>query len=190
MVKIKKFLLETSRKYGLYINDLTANYSKFTAAANMAGMSMDEQQKIFEALSRATVNYGLSADESNGVFLALSQMMGKGTIQAQELKLQMGEKLPVALAAMAKAADTSVAGMMKMMEQGKLTTAVLPKFADELNNLTQNANLDNIETSFNKLKNKFKELTDALNVSGIYKGLLDQTNNVFGWIMQKPQKCW
>lgn len=179
----QKFLIDLSKKYGLYINDLTSNYSKFTAAANMAGMSTKNQQKIFEALSRATVNYGLSADESNGVFLALSQMMGKGTIQAQELKLQMGEKLPVALAAMAKAAHTSVAGMTKMMEQGKLTTAVLPAFADELNKLTKNANLDNIETSFNKLKNKFKELTDKLNVANIYKGLLDQTNGAFAWIM-------
>ena len=52
------------------------------------------------------------------------------------------------------------------MEQGKLITADYQKFpADELNNLTQNANLRGyIETLFNKLKNKFKELIDALNV--------------------------
>lgn len=179
----QKFLIDLSKKYGLYINDLTSNFSKFTASANMAGMSQKNQEKIFESLSRATVNYGLSAEESNGIFLALSQMMGKGTIQAQELKLQMGEKLPVALAAMAKAANTSVAGLTKMMEQGKLTTAILPQFADELNKLTQNANLDNIETAFNGIKNKFKELTDILNVSNIYKNLLDKTNSSFKWII-------
>lgn len=183
----QKFLLDISKKYGIYINDLTGSYSKFTAAATMSGIALKDQHKIFEALSRATVNYGLSAEESNGVFLALSQMMGKGTIQAQELKLQMGEKLPVAIQAMAKAAGVSVAAMGKMMEQGKLTTAILPDFADELNKLTKNADLDNIETSFNKLKNTFKELTDKLNVGGIYKSLLDQTGKSFVWIMANFQ---
>jgi tape measure domain-containing protein len=182
--KNQKFLIGLSQKYGLYVNDLVGNYSKFTAAASNANMSMKDQQLIFESLSRASTGFGLSADETNGVFLAVTQMMGKGKIQAEELRGQLGERMPIAMQAMARAAGTSVAGLDKIMKAGKLMSAdVLPKFAKALNEMMPNVNTDNVETSFNRLKNKFKELTDALNVGGIYKGLLDQTNSAFSWVL-------
>ena len=99
----QRYLLDLAKKYGLEINALTGNYAKFTAAASISGMSMQEQRKIFESLSRATAAFGMSAEDSNGVFLALSQMMSKGKISSEELRLQMGERLPIALQAMAKA---------------------------------------------------------------------------------------
>lgn len=182
--KNQKFLIDLSKKYGLYVNDLVGNYSKFTAAASNANISMKDQQKIYESLSRAATGFGLSADETNGMFLAVTQMMGKGKIQAEELRGQLGERLPIAMQAMAKAAGVSVAGLDKIMKAGKLMSAdVLPKFADALTNMMPNVSTDNIETSFNRLKNTFKELTDKLNVGSIYKNLLDQTGLAFQWLM-------
>ena len=61
----------------------------------------------------------MSADDSNGVMLALSQMMSKGKVSSEELRLQMGERLPVALQAMAKAAGVSISGLDKLMKEGK-----------------------------------------------------------------------
>ncbi|MBV5283400.1 MAG: tape measure protein [Paludibacter sp.] len=145
---------------------------------------MKDQQLLFESLSRASTGFGLSADETNGVFLAITQMMGKGKIQAEELRGQLGERMPIAMQAMARAAGTTVAGLDKIMKAGKLMSAdVLPKFAKALNEMMPNVNTDNIETSFNRLKNSFKELTDKLNVGGIYKNLLDQTGQGFQWLM-------
>lgn len=182
--KNQKFLIALSQKYGLYVNDLVGNFSKFTAAATNANMSMKDQQLLFESLSRASTGFGLSADETNGVFLAVTQMMGKGKIQAEELRGQLGERMPIAMQAMARAAGTTVAGLDKIMKAGKLMSAdVLPKFAKALNEMMPNVNTDNIETSFNRLKNSFKELTDKLNVGGIYKNLLDQTGQGFQWLM-------
>ena len=40
---------------------------------------------------------GLSADQTSGVLLALQQMISKGTVQAEELRGQLGERLPGAL---------------------------------------------------------------------------------------------
>lgn len=182
--KNQKFLIALSQKYGLYVNDLVGNFAKFTAAATNANMSMKDQQLLFESLSRASTGFGLSADETNGVFLAVTQMMGKGKIQAEELRGQLGERMPIAMQAMARAAGTTVAGLDKIMKAGKLMSAdVLPKFAKALNEMMPNVNTDNIETSFNRLKNSFKELTDKLNVGGIYKNLLDQTGQGFQWLM-------
>lgn len=170
----QRYLLDLAKKYGLEINALTGNYAKFTAAASISGMSMQEQRKIFESLSRAATAFGMSADDSNGVFLALSQMMSKGKISSEELRLQMGERLPIALQAMAKAAGTSVAGLDKLMKEGKLLSAeVLPKFADALNEMIPNVDTDNLETSLNRLQNAFTKLVNETDIQGKYKGLID-----------------
>ena len=170
----QRYLLDLAKKYGLEINALTGNYAKFTAAASISGMSMQKQRKIFESLSRAATAFGMSADDSNGVFLALSQMMSKGKISSEELRLQMGERLPIALQAMAKAAGTSVAGLDKLMKEGKLLSAkVLPKFADALNEMIPNVDTDNLETSLNRLQNAFTKLVNETDIQGKYKGLID-----------------
>lgn len=170
----QRYLLDLAKKYGLEINALTGNYAKFTAAASISGMSMQEQRKIFESLSRAATAFGMSADDSNGVFLALSQIMSKGKISSEELRLQMGERLPIALQAMAKAAGTSVAGLDRLMKEGKLLSAeVLPKFADALNEMIPNVDTDNLETSLNWLQNAFTKLVNKTDIQGKYKGLID-----------------
>lgn len=170
----QRYLLDLAKKYGLEINALTGNYAKFTAAASISGMSMQEQRKIFESLSRAATAFGMSADDSNGVFLALSQMMSKGKISSEELRLQMGERLPIALQAMAKAAGTSVTGLDRLMKEGKLLSAeVLPKFADALNEMIPNVDTDNLETSLNRLQNVFTKLVNETDIQGKYKGLID-----------------
>ena len=174
-----KYLLDLAKKYGLEINALTANYAKFTAAASISGMSMIDQRKVFESVSRACTAFGMSADDSNGVMLALSQMMSKGKISSEELRLQMGERLPVALQAMAKAAGVSVAGLDKLLKQGKLMSKdVLPKFAEALNEMIPNVDTDNLETSVNRLKNVFTELVNGTDIQSKYKALIDWLTNI------------
>lgn len=175
----QKYLLVLAKKYGLEINALTANYAKFTAAASISGMSMIDQRKVFESVSRACTAFGMSADDSNGVMLALSQMMSKGKISSEELRLQMGERLPVALQAMAKAAGVSVAGLDKLLKQGKLMSKdVLPKFAEALNEMIPNVDTDNLETSVNRLKNVFTELVNGTDIQSKYKALIDWLTNI------------
>jgi hypothetical protein len=175
----QKYLLDLAKKYGLEINALTANYAKFTAAASISGMSMIDQRKVFESVSRACTAFGMSADDSNGVMLALSQMMSKGKINSEELRLQMGEHLPVALQAMAKAAGVSVAGLDKLLKQGKLMSKdVLPKFAEALNEMIPNVDTDNLETSVNRLKNVFTELVNGTDIQSKYKALIDWLTNI------------
>lgn len=170
----QRYLLDLAKKYGLEINALTANYAKFTAAASISGMSMMDQRKVFESVSRACTAFSMSADDSNGVMLALSQMMSKGKISSEELRLQMGERLPVALQAMAKAAGVSISGLDKLMKEGKLMSAdVLPEFAEALNEMIPDIDTDNLETSVNRLKNTFTELVNSTGVQSSYKSLID-----------------
>lgn len=175
----QRFLLDMAKKYGVEINALTGAFAQFTAASQVSGMSMMNQRKIFESVSRAATAFGMSAQDSNSVFLALSQMMSKGKVSSEELRLQMGERLPIALQAMAKAAGVSVSELDKLMKQGKLMSAdMLPKFADALNEMAPNVDTNNLETSINRLKNAFTEFTKGTGIQSAYKGLIDWLGGV------------
>lgn len=180
-----RYTTQLAQKYGVYVNDITSNYAKFTAAASIAGMAIADQRKLFESLSRAAAGFGMSADDTNGMFLAITQMMGKGKIQAEELRGQLGERLPIAMQAMAKAAGTTVAGLDSIMKKGKLLSAeVLPAFADALNEMLPNVDTDNIETSLNRLKNAFQEFTQNTGIQSAYKTLIDSITE----LVQKATK--
>lgn len=170
----QKYLISVSKKYGTNVNDLSAAYAKFTASAKLAGMPLSVQKSLFESVSRATAAFALNSEDTNSVFLALSQMMGKGKIQAQELRLQMGEKLPVALQAMAKAAGVSVGELDNMMQKGELLSGkVLPNFGKALDELIPKVDTDHLETSVNKLQNAKIELLKSTPVSDTYKLFID-----------------
>lgn len=180
------YLIQMSKKYGMEINALTNNYAKFTASASVSGMAIADQRKIFESMSRAVSAFGLSSEDSNRAFLALSQMMSKGKISSEELRQQLGEQIPIAMQAMAKAAGTTVAGLDDLLKQGKLMSAdVLPKFADALNEMLPSVSTDNLETSINRLKNTFTELTNSLDIQGKYKGLVDWFNGLISGIQNQ-----
>lgn len=172
--KSQQFLLDMAKKYGIELLALTGNFAKFTAAASNAGVAMSDQKKIFESISRASVAFGLTAEDTNLTFLAITQMMSKGKISSEELRRQLGERLPIAMSAMAKAAGVPINKLDKLLSQGKLmSNDILPKFADALNEMIPSVNTDNIETSINRLKNAFTEFTKGTGVQTAFKKVVD-----------------
>ena len=170
----QKFLMRLAKTYGVEINALTEGFTKFKAAADISNMSMEDQRRIFESVSRAAVAFGMSAEDQKGVFLALSQMMSKNKVQAEELRLQMAERMPVAIQAMAKAAGVTVGELDNLMKQGKvMSLEVLPKFADALNEMIPNVDTDNLNKSITDFRNAFTRMTSELNVGGMLKGVVE-----------------
>lgn len=164
-----RWAAELSKRYGAYVNDVVRGFAKFRGAAGQANMSLDDQRALFESVTRACTAFALSADETNGVFLALTQMIGKGKVQAEELRGQLGERMPIAMQAMAKAAGTTVAGLDALMKQGKLTADILPAFGKALDEMLPNVQTDTVEAAFNDLRNAAKEFTDTLDLGGAMK---------------------
>lgn len=172
--RAQKFLDVTARTYGQDLLALTQGYVGFSAAARQANVPIEDQEKIFEAVSKACATYGLSAERTGLVTLALSQMMSKGKISSEELRRQMGEHLPIAYMAMARASGLTTAQFEKMMSQGQIMSKdILPKFADELNKVTASADFDNFVTSWTKLKNEFAIGIKSLDLPGKIKPMID-----------------
>lgn len=187
----QKFLIGLSKRYGVEINGLTSGFTKFKAAADISNMSMEDQRRIFESVSRAAVAFGMSAEDQKGVFLALSQMMSKNKVMAEELRLQMAERMPVAIQAMAKAAGVTVGELDNMMKAGKvISSEVLPKFADALNEMIPNVDTDNLNKSLTDLSNTFTKLVKNLDVEGAYKGLVDTVNSMLSSLANNTKRVF
>ncbi len=127
------FITETVKRFGLELESTTQAYVKFAGAAKLSGLSTQETQSIFTNVSSAVSALGLSADDANGVFLALGQIISKGTVQAEELRGQIGERLPGAFAIAADAIGVTQEQLNKMLQNGEVISKdFLPKFSDEL----------------------------------------------------------
>lgn len=115
-------------------------------------------------------------------------MMSKGKIQAEELRLQMAERLPVAIQAMAKAAGVSVEEMDKLMKKGKLYSSdVLPRFAEALDEMIPNIDTDNLMTSLNRLSNAVVDIVKNWGIEERFKSIVDVVSRLLGRFGQQCQ---
>lgn len=170
------YIRDLANKYGLEVNGTTSAFTKFTAAASAAGMTMEDQQKVFSSVSKSITAFGLGGEEATLTFYAISQMMAKGKISAEELRRQLGERMPIAMEAMSRAAKRLgfQENLDDLLKGGKLRSLdILPKFAEELDGLIVSVDTDNAETSVNRLKNAFASLAEDWDITGKFKAVVD-----------------
>lgn len=157
-----EYLKNLSNRLGLEFQSTAQAFKLFAGATTQSGMSLNQTKTIFESVAKATTTMGLSADDANGVFLALSQIMSKGKVSAEELRGQIGERLPGAFAIAAKSIGVTEQQLNKMLEQGQVISKdFLPKFAKQLEkDLGGGAEsaANSLQASLNRISNSFTEL--------------------------------
>lgn len=155
-----------AKQYSQDMVSLMGNLASFQGSAKGTGIALSTVNDIFESLTKASAYFNLSSQQTSQVLTAVGQMMSKGTVQAQELKLQLANVLPGAFSMMARAVGVTTAELDKLMSQGKLAAKdVLPKFADELNKMTAGKiDTTGLQLSINRLKNTFTQFVESANI--------------------------
>lgn len=157
------FVKGLSDETGLSFKTLADGFGRFTAAATAANVPLQQQRDLFAAVSRSGQALGLSNDEINGSLLALQQVASKGTVAMEELRGQLGERLPIALSATARGLGVTQAELIKLVESGKLTASqFFPALTKGLNELTTSAS--GFETTAQKI-GKFQNAWEQLQAS-------------------------
>jgi tape measure domain-containing protein len=163
------FVRATSQKLGLDLQSAADGFMKISAASKGTSMEGENTQQIFKAVAGASTALGLSAEQTNGALLAISQMMSKGTVQAEELRGQLGERLPGAFQIAARAMNVSTMELGKMLEGGKVVADdFLPKFAAELQKTFPPGEkaMAGLTAETNRLKTAWFELQSAAMENG------------------------
>lgn len=149
-----------ARKLGIDFKASATGYSLFLAAAKSANISLIQTREMFKGVSTAASALSLSADDVNGIMRALTQMISKGTVSAEELRGQLGERLPGAFALFATSMSVSTEELGKMMKKGEvLAKDTLPDFLKLLGEINEEGS---------KLMTLNKRVTD---LSAAWEGL-------------------
>lgn len=154
-----EFLRDVAQRSGQQFDKITDSYGKFVASAGTSGIAMSTVQAVFESVANAAGNLGLSADRTGQILDALSQIAGKGVVSMEELRQQLGDSLPGALALTAKGLGITTADLIKLVESGNLLSEdVLPALATSLVELgSKSGQVEGLAAEFNRLVNTIKE---------------------------------
>ena len=175
-----QYVRDVSQSLGLNLSVASTEYGKLAAASIGTRLEGEKTQKIFEAVSKASIVMGLSADDAGGVMRAIGQMMSKGTVQSEELRGQLGERLPGAFQMAARAMGTTTAGLGKMLETGKvLSDDFLPKFADEILRTLKDAPeraSEALQANLNRMTSSWEKFKQAIaggaeSISGLFSSV-------------------
>lgn len=124
------------RAFGLNLETTRSGFVRLYASMAPANFDSGSIEKLFTGISAATAALQLTPDKAERVIYAFGQMASKGQIMSEELRGQLGDVLPGALAIFAKAAGMSVREFSKAMEDGEFVGSkfrdTFAKVADEL----------------------------------------------------------
>lgn len=127
-----QFTRDVADNLGLNFRTLAKEYSKLTSATRGTAVEGEKTRSIFVGMAQAARVLRLSDDELAGSFKAITDILSKGTVSAEELKGQLGDRFPGAVNIMAQALGIGTKELLKMMEQGQLTSDTLVYFTNEL----------------------------------------------------------
>lgn len=185
-----QFLDDTINQLNL---DMRSSYKGFqTLTGSMKGTALEGKatRDIFEGVGIAASVMNLSAEQSEGAFLALSQMASKGKVQAEELRGQLGERIPGALGIAARAMGVNQKEFNKMLDSGQVYAEdFLPKFAKELKNTFQDglpAAANSMQAAINKKNNALISLKKAVadSLQPEIKAFLTTGSGMLNWFKE------
>lgn len=171
-----------AEELGLSIISLSNAYKLFAGATTASGMSITETNRIFDSVAKTASVLKLSSEDAEGALRALAQMMGKGTVQAEELRGQLGERIPGAFKLAANAMGVTEKELGKMLENGQvLAVDLLPKLANEFDKAFGDkvkGKVSGLSAEWERFKNKFTIGVEATNIGAFFEKILKGFNDL------------
>ncbi|BAY27559.1 hypothetical protein NIES2100_73840 [Calothrix sp. NIES-2100] len=161
-----KFVREESDRLGFSLENSQKQFASLVSNAKGSKLSLEQLKEVYSAFNTLGRINQLSNDDLKGVFTGLEQSFSKGKLQAEELRGQIAERLPGALAIVSKALGVTQAQLDKLLSSGQLKPdQVWLLFAREVQKeyggkLTDS--LNNSTVGFTKLSNTIYELQTSL----------------------------
>ena len=183
-----EYIKTLANRLGLELGTTADAYVSLTAATKGTSLQGQATRDIFEAVSIAMASLGKSSADTQGALLAISQIVSKGTVSLEELRGQLGERLPGAFQLAASAMGMSTQELDKFVSSGNLTAEVfLPKFAAEMKKTFGDVrDIEGYTASLNRMQNAATEAFQQIGQTGVFdaitKGVQVATASITGAI--------
>lgn len=179
------YLRQRTEELGLSMVETAKSYGLFLGSVKGTNVSISEARNIFDGFSVAGRALQLSVSDMDGVFRALGQIISKNKLQAEELRGQLGDRLPGAFIRMAVALGVVPPKLDDMMKKGQITGKVLE---DALTKMANSLRIEfaesaekaskTVDAAFNRMKNAFVEASSGLGSSGMNQALISISDTI------------
>lgn len=176
---------------GLELETTARSYAKLSAASRGTALEGEATRDIFRAVASAATVMRLSTEQTEGALLAIQQMISKGNVQAEELRGQLGERIPGAFQIAARAIGVTTQELDGMLKKGEVVAAdFLPKFAAELERSVGGSletASDSLGAQLNRITNRLTEFQQRIAASGVMDTVALQIENLLARIEEAAE---
>ena len=126
------FVRKEANRLGLDFVMAADAYKGIAAAAKGTAISNLDVQQTFLGVSEAATALQLTSEQSQGALLAISQIISKGKVSMEELRGQLGERIPGAMQIAARSMGVTTAELEKLVARGIPAEKFIPRFAAQM----------------------------------------------------------
>jgi len=150
------------------------------AAVKLKTAGIEPLDGSLEKLAQAVLLAGGTGEDLEYAALALQQMAGKGTLSLEELRGQLGERIPKAVQIMAEALGYSnIQQFFKDVEKGAIdSSTAIEAFFSKLDTKQINKFQNNIEGAFARLRAEVQKFYIELGQGGVWNGLVEAIDTI------------
>jgi len=185
-----EFVRAQADRLGLDLQSTALDYARLAAAAKGTAFEGEAARNIFLAVAEAATVLKLPAETASGALNAMQQIISKGTVSMEELRAQLGDRLPGALQIAARAMGITTGELVEMVSSGKLAAEeFLPKFAKEMRDTFGSAvptAANSAQAAVNRFQNAYKEMLLDVAKSGALDTAVEAMNALRD-VMRDPQ---
>jgi len=127
-----KFVSQTSKELAIPQDIVLKNFTRLSASVIGAGGNVKDAEQAFKGISAGILGTGGSLENLDAALLATSQVFSKGKVSAEELRGQIGERLPGAFTLFAESMKKTPQELDKALQEGKVTLTDFQTFTKAL----------------------------------------------------------
>ena len=127
-----QFITKTSNDLAIPQDVILKNFTRLSASVIGAGGSVKDAEQAFKGISAGILGTGGSLENLDAALLATAQVFSKGKVSAEELRGQIGERLPGAFTLFAESIGKTPQQLDKALSDGKVTLLDFQKFTENL----------------------------------------------------------
>jgi tape measure domain-containing protein len=158
------FVRAEAERLGLRLKDAADMFGTIAASAKDTVIQGQTVRDIFTSISEAGTVLRLSSEDVKGALYAISQMISKGKVSMEELRQQLGERLPGALLIAQRAMGMTGVEFDKLVSKGTLLAEdFLPKLSQEIRNTFADAIPEAIKSTQSEINRFLTSWDDMLN---------------------------
>lgn len=126
------FIDQRSRALAIPQEQITRLFTQLSASVLGAGGNIRDAEIAFNGIAAGIRGTGGSLQDLEGALRATAQVFSKGKVSAEELRQQIGERLPGAFTLFAQSIGKTPQQLDKALEEGSVSLQDFIKFSEEL----------------------------------------------------------